>query len=131
MSAISKFNLIKKNDLRNYDKNSSQHNINNNNYSHSEKIKIPLYNNLLYIETELNDNENEKYKYLTRNNEKYLTELTSYHNLLTQKYINDLKTKQPKNIYIKKNIIISPERSNSETDFKKIFQTKLSNTQLL
>jgi hypothetical protein len=129
MSTISKFNLIKKNDLRNYDKNSSQHNMNNNNYSHSEKIKIPLYNNLLYIETELNDNENEKYKYLTRNNEKYLTELTSYHNLLTQKYINDLKTKQPKNIYIKKNIIISPERSNSETDFKKIFQTKLSNTQ--
>ena len=129
MSTISKFNLIKKNDLRNYDKNSSQYNMNNNNYSHSEKIKIPLYNNLLYIETELNDNENEKYKYLTRNNEKYLTELTSYHNLLTQKYINDLKTKQPKNIYIKKNIIISPERSNSETDFKKIFQTKLSNTQ--
>ena len=129
MSTISKFNLIKKNDLRNYDKNSSQHNMNNNNYSHSEKIKIPLYNNLLYIETELNDNENEKYKYLTRNNEKYLTELTSYHNLLTQKYINDLKTKQPKNVYIKKNIIISPERSNSETDFKKIFQTKLSNTQ--
>ena len=129
MSTISKFNLIKKNDLRNYDKNSSHHNMNNNNYSHSEKIKIPLYNNLLYIETELNDNENEKYKYLTRNNEKYLTELTSYHNLLTQKYINDLKTKQPKNIYIKKNIIISPERSNSETDFKKIFQTKLSNTQ--
>ena len=58
-----------------------------------------------------------------------MTELTSYHNLLTQKYINDLKTKQPKNIYIKKNIIISPERSNSEIDFKKIFQTKLSNTQ--
>ena len=98
-----------------------------NNLFQSNKIKIPLYNNPLYIKTELNQIEGKNYSTQYDNN---IIEITSHHNYPTQiDFLNNNNSQ--KNIYIKKNITISPHRcnSNSEREFNKIFLSKFSNTQ--
>ena len=98
-----------------------------NNLFQSNKIKIPLYNNPLYIKTEMNQIEGKNYSTQYDNN---IIEINSHHNYPTQIDFLSNNNSQ-KNIYIKKNIIISPHRcnSNSDKEFNKIFLSKFSSTQ--
>ena len=86
----------------------------NNNNINSEKRRIPLYNNPLYIKTEINQSEN--LNYLTQNFNKNIDLAYNQNN-------------SKKNIYYKKNNFISPQRTNSERVLNNQFISNLSNTQ--
>ena len=93
---------------------SHRYNKNNNNNINSEKRRIPLYNNPLYIKTEINQSEN--LNYLTQNFNKNIDLAYNQNN-------------SKKNIYYKKNNFISPQRTNSERVLNNQFISNLSNTQ--
>ena len=93
---------------------SHRYNKNNNNNINSEKRRIPLYNNPLYISTEINQREN--LNYLTQNFNKNIGLAYNQNN-------------SKKNIYYKKNNFISPQRTNSERVLNNQFISNLSNTQ--
>ena len=91
-----------------------------NNNCQINQIKIPLYNNPLYIKTEINPIEKDKYLIQKENN---IFELA--HN---KNHKNNLQNSK-KNIYIKKKIHISPKRYNSQRTLNNnFFLSRFSNT---
>ena len=104
---------------------SFRHKRKDNNYTNSEKIKIPLYNNPLYIKTETNPIENTNYE---TQNENKIIDLTYNQNFHNKKVLLN-KNNSQKNIYVKKNIRLSPQRCNSERELNNnFFLSKINNT---
>ena len=92
---------------------SSRYNKKVNNDINSEKRRIPLYNNPLYIKTETNQKENINYLTQNENNNIGLT---------------NNQNNSRKHIYYKKNNFVSPQRCNSERDLNIQFLSKVNNT---
>ena len=95
-----------------------------NNYFYSDKTKISLFDDSLYIKEKLNTIQTKNNLKKNENNNNII-ELTSRYNY--QDFLN--KNNSKNNIYIKKNIPILPHRCDSDRELNKDFLSKLINTQ--
>ena len=98
-----------------------------NNYFYSDKTKISLFDDSLYIKEKLNTIQT-KNNLIKNQNNNNIIELTSRYNYQASvDYLN--KNNSKNNIYIKKSIHILPHRCNSDRELNKDFLSKLINTQ--
>ena len=96
----------------------------NNNINNSEKNRIPIYNNPFYIKTDINQNENTNFLIPNENNNIGMKHKHIFSNNID--FLN--KNDSQKNIYVKKNMHISPQRCNSDRELNNnFFHPKLSN----
>ena len=100
----------------------------NNNINNSEKNRIPIYNNPFYIKTDINQSENTNLLIPNDNNN-----ICMKHNYIFSNNIDFLnKNESQKNIYVKKNMHISPQRCNSDRELNNnFFHPKLSNYHMI
>ena len=98
-----------------------------NNYFYSDKTKISLFDDSLYIKEKLNAIET-KNNLIKNQNNNNIIELTSRYNYQASvDFLN--KNNSKNNIYIKKSIHILPHRCNSDRELNKDFLSKLINSQ--
>ena len=96
----------------------------NNNINNSEKNRIPIYNNPFYIKTDINQSKNTNFLIPNENNNIGIKHNHNFSNNID--FLN--KNDSQKNIYVKKNMHISPQRCNSDRELNNnFFHPKLSN----